>query len=125
MSGAFIVYGPRPRSNRTQGDGVMTASARSARHAHQRLPQRARVSPSAIPGASEKPSGANTMIVEPCSNQPSSCPLSAASVAGDLVGPAVAQVQAHVRERQPDAGHEHRGNRHHRDPTGRHPSDVR
>ena len=36
------------------------------------------------------------MMVEPCSNQPISSPLRERRVAGDLVRPAVAQVQAHV-----------------------------
>ena len=43
--------------------------------------------PGAMPSASLKPVGAKTMIVEPCSNQPSSWPLVQGALQGISVAP--------------------------------------
>ena len=56
------------------------------------------------------PGGANTMMVEPCSNQPISSPLRRRGVARDDVRAAVAQVQPYVEKLQTNA----------RDQDGRH-----
>lgn len=43
--------------------------------------------PSPMPGWSSKPSGANTMMVEPCSNQPISWPLARLTLQGMALAP--------------------------------------
>jgi hypothetical protein len=73
------------------------------------------LAPVEMPSHSVNPAGANTRMVEPCWNQPSSWPLRMGRVAGHLIRSAVAQVQQHVQEVQADAGNEHGGHRDHRD----------
>ena len=71
--------------------------------------------PSATPSASAKPAGANTMMVDPSSNQPISSPLRNGASQAITFGPAVLEMQQHVEEVQPDAGDQDRRHRHQRD----------
>ena len=71
------------------------------------------------------PGGANTMIVEPCSNQPSSSPLLNGRVAGDRRGAAIVHVQHDIEEVQADAGDQDRRHRHQRDEVAALASRVR
>ena len=68
--------------------------------------------------ASANPAGAKTMIVDPSSNQPISSPLRNGASHGIDVGAAVAEVQQHVEEVQPDARDQDRRDRHQRDRAG-------
>ena len=63
---------------------------------------------------SSRPAGANTMMVEPCSNQPISSPFRSGASQGITSGPRSAGA-AQVEEVEPDAGHQDGRHRHQRD----------
>ncbi len=77
--------------------------------------------PSRMVSQSEKPSGANTMMVEPCSNQPSSSPLWNAASHGKHVRPLMLQVQRSIETVHADAGNQNggHGDQRHRLSVGR------
>ena len=76
----------------------LRGAAQRGSSAHQRLPMRMRLPLADSRAQRDDPRGANTMMVEPCSNQPISSPLRSPASQGMTVRPAIAQMQPHVEE---------------------------